>query len=103
MLKPLLDAQLTSRAPRSAEIGQFLHGADVASRLKQMGHKAVTQRVRRRRLVDAGGLNRALERMLEGLAVEMVSTHDAAAWIGSMMVRSIARNNSKSRRALSRQ
>ncbi len=52
---------------------QYLHVADVATRLQQMRREAIAQRVRHGWRVDAGHLHGALERTLEGLVVQVNS------------------------------
>lgn len=65
---------------------QFLHGADVAARLKKMGGEAVAQRVGCGRLGDARLPHCALEGALEGVVVEVMARDDATAWIGGQPV-----------------
>ena len=67
-----------------ADIGmtqQFLHRADVVASLQQMGGEGMAQRVRRRRLVDAGLLRGQLEGTLEVAYHHVVTTPALATWI----------------------
>lgn len=70
---------------RGGHIGmaeQFLHGANVAAGLQQVGGETVAQRMRRGRLGDTGLLHGAFEGALEGLRIDVVAPDDATAWIG---------------------
>ena len=63
---------------------QVLDRADVIAVLQQVGCKGMTQGMRGRRLGNAGGHDRALERPLESLVIQMMAPHHASARIGRM-------------------
>jgi hypothetical protein len=56
---------------------QLLHGPDVVTGLQQVGGKAVAQGMGRRRLAEAGGPHRLLERPLDPGGIDMVPFHPA--------------------------